>query len=167
MATCKYIPPLEDHITLKFGNYWRREKLVKLVFTDSYRPHADEIPKGENGHQVELEEEDWRSLKIILEKDVPMFVGGIPKHKVTQAMKNVLADKNLIQTYGTGPKDFDLKSMGACIRRININWDDKNRKNERRFLGALDGHGIYWASRTGFKDSYNLVLSVQSGKVSK
>ena len=93
---------------------------------------------------------------MILE-DVPMFVGGIPKHKVTQAMKNVLADKNLIQTYGTGPKDFDLKSMGACIRRININWDDKNRKNERRFLGALDGHGIYRHNEVPFKRDLHLV----------
>ena len=163
MATCKYIPPLEDnHITLKFGiikatigNAKTRQAGI-LQFTDSYRPHADEIPKGENGHQVELEEEDWRSLKMILE-DVPMFVGGIPKHKVTQAMKNVLADKNLIQTYGTGPKDFDLKSMGACIRRININWDDKNRKNERRFLGALDGHGIYRHNEVPFKRDLHLV----------
>ena len=61
MATCKYIPPLEDHITLKFGNYWRREKLVKLVFTDSYRPHADERFLKRNGVGGMGLEKDWRS----------------------------------------------------------------------------------------------------------
>ena len=54
-------------------------------------------------------------------------------------------------------QDFDLKSMGACIRRININWDDKNRKNERRFLGALDGHGIYRHNEVPFKRDLHLV----------
>ena len=103
MATCKYIPPLEDnHITLKFGiisatiGGQKRRQAGILQFTDSYRPRADEIPKGANGHQVELDDADWRELRRALE-DQPMFVGGIPKHKVTQAMKNVLADKNLIQ----------------------------------------------------------------------
>jgi len=104
-----------------------------------------------------MEEETWAKLRSTLEGQ-PLFIGGIPKHLLTKQMKDLLQSRNLLEYYGTDQEtDFDVKSMGACFRRININWDDKNRKNEGRFLGVIDGHGIYRHNTIPRKKDINIV----------
>ena len=163
VSRCNYFPPQEDNlITLKFGIIQTQGSSKKrnagiLQFTDSFRPRSDDIPVGENGHQVDMEDETWAKLRSTLEGQ-PLFIGGIPKHLLTKQMKELLGARNLLEYYGTDQEnDFDVKSMGACFRRININWDDKNRKNEGRFLGVIDGHGIYRHNKIPTKKDINIV----------
>ena len=80
----------------------------------------------------------WSDIKEDFES-APLWVGGIPKHVLNKKMKSALEAKHLIHSTGDQPDDFSIRSMGACFERININWDDKNKKNENLFIGALDG----------------------------
>jgi len=162
ISKCNYFPPQENNpITLKFGiitsSVENHREAGILQFTDLYRPHLEEIPNDENqGHRVRMQEESWKQLGFDLEGQ-PLFIGGIPKHLLTKLMRKVLTDRKLIETNGGEKFDFDIKSMGACFRRINVNWDDKNRKNENRFLGVIDGRGIYRHNKIPRKKDINIV----------